>query len=130
MDEEREKRIAELTEELGKIQFEKITQREAIVKEIEILTRLQLEAEKADVSRINSNIQNDIQEERLALDSERLKADKADSRRRLAGDIIKTVGSLVGSFGLAILSFKGEWLQNILRDRTLWDLAKSLKPRH
>lgn len=123
-------RIDELTEELGNIPLDQSSKRENIVEEINTLGRLYLEAEKSEINRINSNIQNDLNQDRLDLEVEKMKAEKANSRRELAGNIIKTVGSLVGSIGLAVVSFRGEWLMNILKDRTIWDIAKSMKPRN
>lgn len=123
-------RIDELTEELGNIPLDQSSKREKIVEEINTLGRLYLEAEKSEINRINSNIQNDLNQDRLDLEVEKMKAEKANSRRELAGNIIKTVGSLVGSIGLAVVSFRGEWLMNILKDRTIWDIAKSMKPRN
>lgn len=123
------KRIAEATEELGKLEYGD-SKREKLVEEIETLSKIYLEAEKSDTTRINSNIQNDLAQDRLALDIEKVKTEKGNSRRELLGTIIKTIASLGGTIGLGIISFKGEWLMNILKDRTLWDLAKTLKPRN
>lgn len=122
-------RIEELTEELGKREFED-PMCDKLVERISILGKVVEAADRRDSERLASYRQNDINEDKLKLEDARIKADIANSRRDLLGKIISTVGTLVGSFGLAYLSFKGEWLENLLKDRTLWDLAKALKPRH
>lgn len=122
------KRINELLEELGNMKPGD-PKRKDLVEEVTSLSRILLEAEKRDADRINSYTQNDINQQRIEIDEERIKIDRANSKRDLAGRIIQTVLSVLGSGMLAIISFKGEWLTNILKDRTIWDLAKSLKPR-
>lgn len=122
------KRINELLEELGNMKPGD-PKRKDLVEELTSLSRILLEAEKRDADRINSYTQNDINQQRIEIDEERIKTDRANSKRDLAGRIIQTFLSVGGSAALAIISFKGEWLTNILKDRTIWDLAKSLKPR-
>lgn len=122
-------RIDEIIEELGKLPFDD-PRRKELVEQHAILARTAAEAEKRDLERINSYRQNDINEDRLRIDEERVKVDKANSRREMWGRIGSAALSVLGSIGLAIISFKGEWLSDLLRDRNIWDLAKSLKPRN
>lgn len=122
-------RIDEIIEELGKLPFDD-PRRKELVEQHAILARTAAEAEKRDLERINSYRQNDINEDRLRIDEERVKVDKANSRREMWGRIGSAALSVLGSIGLAVISFKGEWLSDLLRDRNIWDLAKSLKPRN
>lgn len=126
--EELNKRIDEVLKELGEMKFED-PKRKDLVEELTSLSRISLEAEKRDADRINSYTQNDINQQRIEIDEERIKMDRANSKRELFGRIIQAVLSVGGSIGLALISFKGEWISNILKDRTIWDIAKSLKPR-
>ena len=121
--------IDEIIEELGKLPFDD-PRRKELVEQHAILARTAAEAEKRDLERINSYRQNDINEDRLRIDEERVKVDKANSRREMWGRIGSAALSVLGSIGLAVISFKGEWLSDLLRDRNIWDLAKSLKPRN
>ncbi len=123
-------RFNELCDELEKVPFDDSAKRDRIKGEIDTYGKLLLEAEKREQDRINSYTTNDINQQRIEVETEKVKADKADSKRRFWGDILKLAGSLAGTIGLGLISFKGEWLANVLKDRTLWDLAKSLKPRH
>lgn len=123
------KRIDEITEEIGKLPFDD-PKRKELVEEHTALARTAMEAEKRDLDRINSYRQNDINEDRLRIDQEKIKADKANSRRELIGRIGSAAISIMGSIGLAVVSFKGEWLSDCLKDRTIWDIAKALKPRN
>ena len=123
------KRVDEIAEELGKLPFDD-PKRKDLVEELSAISKIVLEAEKRDAERINSYRQNDINEDRLRIDQERIKADKANSRRDLIGRIGSAILSILGSIGLAMVSFKGEWLHDLLKDRTIWDIAKSLKPRN
>ena len=122
-------RIDEITEELGKLPFDD-PRRKELVEQHAILARTAAEAEKRDLERVNSYRQNDINEDRLRIDEERIKVDKANSRREMWGRIGSAALSVLGSIGLAVISFKGEWLSDLLRDRNIWDLAKNLKPRN
>lgn len=122
-------RIDEIIEELGKLPFDD-PRRKELVEQHAILARTAAEAEKRDLERINSYRQNDINEDRLRIDEERVKVDKANSRREMWGRIGSAALSVLGSIGLAVISFKGEWLHDLLKDRTIWDIAKSLKPRN
>lgn len=122
-------RIDEIVEELGKLPFDD-PRRKELVEQHAILARTAAEAEKRDLERVNSYRQNDINEDRLRIDEERIKVDKANSRREMWGRIGSAALSVLGSIGLAVISFKGEWLSDLLRDRSIWDLAKSLRPRN
>lgn len=122
------RRINELLEELGERSFDD-PKRQGLVEEVNTLTRLSLDAEKREADRISQYTQNDINQQRVLIDEERIKTDRANSKRELFGRIFQTSLTVLGSIGLAIASFKGEWLMNVLKDRTIWDIAKSLKPR-
>ena len=123
-------RFNEICDELEKVPFEESAKREKLKEELDTYGKLLLEAEKREQDRIDSYTTNDMNQQRIEVEVEKIKAEKADSKRKFWGDVLKLVGSLGGTIGLGLISFKGEWLMNILKDRTLWDLAKSLKPRH
>lgn len=121
-------RANEVLDEMGNVKPGS-PEREKLVNELTAISKVVDDAEKRDANRINSYTQNDINQQRIEIDEERIKTDRANSKRDFWGRIIHTAVTSAVSVGLAIVSFKGEWLMNVLKDRTIWDIAKSLKPR-
>lgn len=122
---ELEKRIEELTIELGKVPFDQAAKRKEITEEIKTLSELRLEYEKVDLNRINNNIRNDLDQERNEIEREKLKVAKGHPIL----DGIKAIAPFVqilAALGLAVISFKGEWVEGLIRDRTSWNLANNL----
>ena len=123
------KRIDELVEELGKYKPDD-PKRKPIVDEITALSKAANDAEKRELSRLNANRLYDIKDDENRVELERIQADRANSKRDFWSRVGTTVLSLLGSFGLAAISFKGEWISDMLKDRTVWDLAKSIRPKN
>lgn len=114
---ELQKRLDELTEYLGEISLSKYDaeERKAVIEAIEKLGRLINETDRLNNEELRYKSQNS--------------SDQTKSKREMVVGLIRPILEVLASLGLGLISFKGEWIKGVLRDRTFWDLAKSLRPR-
>lgn len=98
--------------------------REKVVAEINALNHDLKEAKKLEMDCNNSNIQNDIAEERLRLEAEKIKAEKGDSRLRFIGGLSSAAIYCFAGGLFTKLAYNMEWVKNILPDRKVLDTAR------
>lgn len=91
----------------------------------ESLAKIIGEYERRDLDRMNSNVKNDISEDGLKIDMEKVKTDRL---REWLG-LIKTALGVGASVGMGIVAYKGDVIDFKLPTRSLWDLAKGLIPK-
>lgn len=99
-----EKRIQEAIEELGKLNFDD-PNRGKLLNEIKTLKELQIAEQQTDDSRMNNSARNDIEEQKLQIEEQKVKND----RRKNGTDIAKLV--VYGLLGVG-MSFSSYMMDN------------------
>lgn len=96
--------------------------RKAIVDELEKHAKAQDSHLRYEMERYNNNIKNDIEEQRLIMDQQKIKNDKSRSRVEFAKGVMYVVGGFAMSFfsynkELAVLPAKtfSKWSDNFFR---------------
>lgn len=92
---------------------------------LERIGRIVADYEKRDLERINSNVSNDVKEDNVRLEHEKIKTD----RMREHFSLIKTVLGIGASVGMGLLAYKQETVDFHMPFRELWNTAKNLIPR-
>lgn len=116
--------IGRLAEELSRMSPTDENYR-SISENMERLSRIISEYEKRDQDRVNNNVRNDIQEEQLKVDQEKIKADRARTIANVVCDAIKVLGAIY----LGKSAYDGEMVKFTMPIRGLVDWCKNLFPK-
>ena len=100
-----EKREKEVYLELGKIGFDD-ENRKQLMNEAKIFAEIRNANDQAENTRLNNNARNDIEEQKLVTEQERLKAEKA----RIAVDVGKIIAGVLGGIGMTVMSYNMDTL--------------------
>lgn len=102
-----EQREKEVYEELGRLDMND-PKRGPLLNEAKTLAGIRVAYEETEQTRLNNNAKNDIEEEKLVIESEKLKNDKA----RMKLDFGKAAMYLFGGFASGLSSYMLEgWFQ-------------------
>lgn len=113
-----------LSDELKRLKPDDPTYR-TVSENQERLAKIINEYERRDLERINNNVRNDINEENVRVDFEKVKTDRLREWLGLA----KTGLSVAGGLAMGAIAYKGELVDFKLPFRSMWDLAKGLIPK-
>lgn len=103
-----EQREREAYKELGQMSFDD-PNRGKVVSEAKTLAELRAKFEESENTRLNNNARNDIDEQRIRLDEEKLKNEKARTRF----DVWKVLIYVAAGFGMNVSSYMfDEWFQD------------------
>ena len=104
-----EDRMRELLDNLGNRQIDD-QKREAIVREFEIYAKVVDQYESRDQRRMDNNAKNDIEEQRIVIDHQKVLNDKAEIRSNNIRWILHILGS--GLFGYVAYHMDKKYLGN------------------
>lgn len=92
---------------LGKVGFDD-PKRQKLMNEAKTFSEIRIANEQSENNRLNNNARNDIEEQKLVIENERIKVDK----RRTAVDIAKIVVYTVAGIAINITSYMMDpWFQ-------------------
>ena len=92
-----EKRLKENFEELGRRNYDD-PNRSKIASEAKTLSEIKVALDSNELTRLNNNAKNDIEEQKLFIEQKKLE----NERKKIGADIGKVIVYTVGSFGLGI----------------------------
>ena len=102
-----EQREREGYEELGKLKYDDPI-RGKVLNELKTLSDIRNDFESQEQTRLNNNAKNDIEEQKLVIESEKIRNEK----KRIGAEVGKAVLYFVGGFSSMFGSYMlGEWFQ-------------------
>lgn len=102
-----EQREREGYEELGRLKYDDPL-RGKVLNEVKTYSDIRIAFESQEQTRLNNNAKNDIEEQKLVIESEKIRNEK----KRIGADVGKAVLYFVGGFSSMVGSYMlGEWFQ-------------------